>query len=347
MKKLKIRELVRDGIFIIAIIVMAIINITTSCDNKKDEVVIAEPLPNVVITTSTISTGAATNTTTETSLTKTTESSLSTSTLTSGLTETSTIVTTTACDATTVEPPVMVANLPNTFEFHDNEPEKLVMEGAEIQSPVPEEIIVETTITETTTTVTTMTTMTTTMTTTETKKDTHNIYVYKPSTHFVHRTSCKWYDETCETIETTEGLDVLYCVDCNPDIEIYSYYNPVQSTITAVSVAETPVYSGTGDYDRELLAQIVWHEAGSDWISTYDKAMVAAGVMNRVNDSRFPSTVYDVLTQPGQFTGYWPDCCTPTQSCYDAVDYYFNNVSLFGNHNSWWGDGVQNHFYYQ
>lgn len=100
-------------------------------------------------------------------------------------------------------------------------------------------------------------------------------------------------------------------------------------------------------YSRQLLAEIVWHEAGSDWISQYEKAQIAAGVMNRVRDSRFPNTVYDVLTQNGQFTGYWPGCCVPTQECYDAVDYYFAHQESFGNENSWWGDGYRNYFYYQ
>ena len=69
--------------------------------------------------------------------------------------------------------------------------------------------------------------------------------------------------------------------------------------------------------------------------------------MNRVYDSRFPNTVYDVLTQPGQCEGYWPGCCVPTQECYDAVDYYLANPYNFDNSNSWFGDGNQNYFYYQ
>lgn len=164
-----------------------------------------------------------------------------------------------------------------------------------------------------------------------------DLIVFKPSTHYIHTSSCKWYDSTCYEISTTEGLDVLYCIECKPDIEIYSYYQPTIETNC----------SDINHDDRELLAQIVWHEAGSDWIDTYDKAMVAAGVMNRVNDSRFPSTVYGVLTQSGQFSGFVPWTCVPTQSCYDAVDYYFNNVSLFGNYNSWYGNGYSNIFYYQ
>ena len=161
--------------------------------------------------------------------------------------------------------------------------------------------------------------------------------VYKPDTHYVHDNTCHWaMSGRIERIETTEGIESRKCSECNPEIEIVTEY-----------VEPIPEVTINTNSDRDLLAQIVWHEAGSDWIGTYDKAMVAAGVMNRVNDSRFPSTVYSVLTQPGQFTGFTPWTCTPTQSCYDAVDYYFNNVSSFGNHNSWYGDGVSNHFYYQ
>lgn len=162
---------------------------------------------------------------------------------------------------------------------------------------------------------------------------TTTVVVYKPSTHYVHLNTCRWYSSECYEIDSTEGLECRKCSECNPDIDIINEYVP-----------ETPTVA---DYDRQLLAEIVWHEAGSSWISQYNKAKVAAGVMNRVSDSRFPGTVYDVLTQRGQFTGYWPGCCNPTQACYDAVDYYFNHTDEFNSDNSWWGDGKQNHFYYQ
>ena len=161
---------------------------------------------------------------------------------------------------------------------------------------------------------------------------------YKPSTHYVHYSTCRWFDDTCYEITDTLNLEARKCSECNPDIEIVNLYVPTPEVATSI---------GVSDYDRQLLAEIVCHEAGSDWISTYNKAKVAAGVMNRVNDSRFPSTVYGVLTQPNQFSGYWPGCCTPYQSCYDAVDYYLTHTNEFNTDNSWWGDGYQNHFYYQ
>lgn len=162
---------------------------------------------------------------------------------------------------------------------------------------------------------------------------------YKPSSHYVHRSTCRWYDASCYEITDTEGIEAILCTECNPNIEIMVEY---------VAPAPEPATSyGVSDDDRKLLAEIVWHEAGSSWISQYDKARIAAGVMNRVNDSRFPNTVYGVLTAPNQFSGFWPGSYTPTQECYDAVDYYFSHTNEFDSCNSWWGDGYSNHFYYQ
>lgn len=165
---------------------------------------------------------------------------------------------------------------------------------------------------------------------------------FKPNTHYIHKASCHWCNadlganEQLIEIETTEGIECRKCSECNPEIEIITPY-----------VEPTPVAAGIDNYSRQLLAEITWHEAGSNWISQYNKAKVVAGVMNRVNDPRFPNTVYDVLVAPNQFTGYWPGCCTPSQACYDAVDYYFAHTNEFNSDNSWWGDGIANHFYYQ
>ena len=160
--------------------------------------------------------------------------------------------------------------------------------------------------------------------------------VYKPNTHYIHKNTCRWCDGSCYEISNTEGLECLYCTECSPNMEILKTYG-----------APTPVVStgSVSDYDRRLLAEIVQHEAGSNWITQYNKAKVVAGVMNRVRDARFPSTVYGVLTSPNQFSGYWPGCNTPSQACYDAVDYYFSHMNEFNGDNSWWGDGSQNHFY--
>ena len=168
--------------------------------------------------------------------------------------------------------------------------------------------------------------------------------VFKSSTHYVHKSTCRWANSECKKITDTENIKARKCTECNPDIEIkHLYKEPVKTTTTTAQSSSSSIDS----YSRQLLAEIVWHEAGSNWITQYDKAHIAAAVMNRVYDKRFPSTVYDVLVAPGQFTGYWPGSCTPTQACYDAVDYYFAHSGEFDASNSWYGDGRQNHFYYQ
>lgn len=257
---------------------------------------------------------------------------------------------------------------------------------AEVEGTLPmaqaaEQISTVAEVTEkpTTTTTTTIKKKNKTTTTTTTKKEKEREYVvYKPSTHYIHKSTCSWVTDECYEIESTKDLEVLVCGDCNPDMLVEKYYEPPVETTTTTTVttelepeetvttttAPTIEKIGTDDstiykpneyltnvyideYSRQLLAEIVYHEYGADWVPIEEQARIASGVMNRVYDDRFPSTVYDVLTAPGQFSGYWPGCCTPTQQCYDAVDYYFANQGDFDGCNSWTGDGTWNHFYFQ
>lgn len=75
--------------------------------------------------------------------------------------------------------------------------------------------------------------------------------------------------------------------------------------------AETePTYT---DEELEMLALVIYQEAGSDSCSDETRLMVGTVVMNRVADPRFPDTMYEVLTAKRQYgmlhwTGIvWPD----------------------------------------
>jgi hypothetical protein len=179
--------------------------------------------------------------------------------------------------------------------------------------------------------------------------------VYKPSTHYVHRNTCHWYTNECYEITSTEGLECRYCTECNPDIEIVTPYQ--EPTYTNPAPQQTVNTSGHAalnyvtEEERIYLCNTVAQEYGSDWVSLYDKGCVVAAVMNRVRDGGWsnglPSTVYNVLTAPYQFD---PSYAVPyyrwnvTQSCIDAVDYYFENMDLFPNYHSFYGDGRYNYF---
>ncbi len=181
----------------------------------------------------------------------------------------------------------------------------------------------------------------------DTSEPTPEYIVYKPSTHYVHKNTCRWVTDECQEITSTEGIECRKCSECNPDIEIITRYETPQPE---------PVTYGTAlDYITETeyiyLCNTVGREYGSDWVSIYDKACVVAVIMNRVHDGGWsnglPSTIYNVLTAPYQFnpaycTDYYQYCVT--QSCKDAVDYYFAHQNEFPHYTSFWGDGRMNHF---
>ena len=164
--------------------------------------------------------------------------------------------------------------------------------------------------------------------------------VYKPSTKYVHANTCRWNTGDAVTITDTNGIEARKCTECNPDIEIINEYVEPEPSINDYGLTEDEI---------TLLRKIVSYEYGSDWVPVYEKAKVVNGVMNRVYDSRFPDTIYDVLTQSGQFPGFYVyGTYYISDSIIAAVDYYFAHTDEFDNSNSWYADGCgYNVFYYQ
>ncbi len=106
------------------------------------------------------------------------------------------------------------------------------------------------------------------------------------------------------------------------------------------------------DEEYIILCNAVAHEAGCNWISTYDKALVVEVIMNRVESNLYPNTILGVLTQPYQFTGsssyvYLGDYSKHvTQDVKDAVTLYFTDKESFGHgYFGFYGDGYRNYFY--
>lgn len=147
--------------------------------------------------------------------------------------------------------------------------------------------------------------------------------------------------------QPTTTIDTTGQIVEEPAIETVT--KPVETTTAKEEVTTTIETNNIGidDYSYQLLAEIVAHEAGMDTINIYDKAHIVSAVMNRVYDSRFPNTVYDNLIDQTQFPGFYIGTCIPSQSCYEAVDYYFMHINEFDSCNSWYGTGVENIFYFQ
>ncbi len=85
-----------------------------------------------------------------------------------------------------------------------------------------------------------------------------------------------------------------------------------QQTTTAAATTTTKAPTKIfPDSDLEMMAIVIYREAGGDAYSNKTRIMVGNVVMNRVRSRHFPNTIYGVLTQRGQYAGVrgavtWP-----------------------------------------
>ncbi|MBR5683711.1 MAG: cell wall hydrolase [Ruminococcus sp.] len=134
------------------------------------------------------------------------------------------------------------------------------------------------------------------------------------------------------TAETT--TTVVETVTEAPEVTTETYVEP-QTEPTSTDVESTEFQLPISDEEYILLCNAVAHEAGSDTISNYNKAYVVEVIMNRKDSPIFPNTIYDVLTQNGQFTGCWSYVnlgtfsYKVTQSVKDSVTLYFTEPDSF------------------
>lgn len=152
--------------------------------------------------------------------------------------------------------------------------------------------------------------------------------------YYETETTCVYEMYEPEVIYESEEV----VIEENYDIE-YSEYN-----------GETTSDNYLTDYEYIMLCNAVAYEAGSDWIPTSEKAKVAEVIVNRVNSSDFPNTIYDVLTQEGQFVGVW-NYVTLTDYSYKVTEDVKSAVNMalesdYINHGYLFfeGDGTQNYF---
>lgn len=117
-----------------------------------------------------------------------------------------------------------------------------------------------------------------------------------------------------ETVAATEAATEPEPVETEP-----APTEPTEPTMASEPICEAveaPVSEETkpliDQEDLELLACVIYQEAGSDSICDACRRRVADVVLNRVADSRFPDTIHGVLTQKGQYGRYsstgvvWP-----------------------------------------
>ena len=103
----------------------------------------------------------------------------------------------------------------------------------------------------------------------------------------------------------------------------HAVHEPVENIVETVEeslVHSDPIPDKTyTDEELDILALIVYQEAGGDNVSDDTRRLVAQVFLNRVNDSRFPDSFYEVATQERQYGRlYWTGIVWPERASSQA-----------------------------
>ena len=168
--------------------------------------------------------------------------------------------------------------------------------------------------------------------------------VYKASTHYIHRSTCRWAKSGDPVrIENTEGIEARKCSECNPEMDIITEY-----------VEPQPTYNcSLSDYEYNLIMQLMCNEYGSG--TMIERAKIVAATMNACNRNGWSveTFVYRACVPFGFTPGYSSYHGVAVSDMADAMEYYFTygTAGFYDSGywcegaDSWWGDGYYNHFY--
>ena len=155
------------------------------------------------------------------------------------------------------------------------------------------------------------------------------------------------YTEATEpVVEETEAT--LSTEPTEPTVPVVEETEPVTESIPEPTEPPVEEEEATKDpYDPvELLACVIYQEAGSDSICDDCRYRVADVVLNRVADSRYPNTIHGVLTQSGQYGNYsntgvvWPSRASNSGEKHAVQRAYAIAMSVVaGTHSELYGEG--------
>ena len=144
--------------------------------------------------------------------------------------------------------------------------------------------------------------------------------------------------ETVDPIETTASIETTEETDPTETTEAPTEVTEVPETTEPVPTVDPE--------ELEMLACVIFQEAGGNHQCDDCRRMVADVVLNRMADPRFPDTMYEVLTEKYQYgrfywTGIvWPERASDPDEKH-AVEraYRIAEEVLLGNHSDLYGKG--------
>lgn len=117
-----------------------------------------------------------------------------------------------------------------------------------------------------------------------------------------------------------QGAPVETTVCVHPSHDVREPVENIVETVEKSLVHSDPAPDKTyTDEELEILALIVYQEAGGDRVSDDTRRLVAQVFLNRVNDSRFPDSFYEVATAERQYGRlYWTGIVWPERASSQA-----------------------------
>lgn len=82
----------------------------------------------------------------------------------------------------------------------------------------------------------------------------------------------------------------------------FTTYSSAKEILAAMEADSKPKYT---QEDLDLLARIIYAEAGCTWIPNWVQQLVGSVVLNRVASPYYPDTIREVIYQPGQYSPTW------------------------------------------
>lgn len=111
-------------------------------------------------------------------------------------------------------------------------------------------------------------------------------------------------------VEISEPKDVI-ALPTEPKVKAIKTVVEI-ATVAEPATEPEPTYS---EAELEMLALVIYQEAGGDACSDETRLMVGNVVMNRVADDRFPDSIEEVLTQKQQYGRlYWTGLVWPERA---------------------------------
>ena len=126
-------------------------------------------------------------------------------------------------------------------------------------------------------------------------------------------------DTTTNTTNYENNSDSIIQIDENVTSETFDDVSEEDNTYNTLCTED----------DLYWLARVIYAEAGCSWFPDWVQQAVGSVVLNRMNDSRYANTIYDVIHETGQY-----GCVNngslynePSQQCINNAAYILENGS--------------------